>query len=56
MVTGKLTIMGQIEVKEPDDKTVTHPMALLINFNSVEDIRQAIADGECKFVFGDGDD
>jgi hypothetical protein len=53
MITGKLVVMGEIDTVEPDDVTWKHPMALLIEFESAADIRQAIKDGECKFTFGE---
>lgn len=53
MVNGQLAIMGQIDVKEDEETVQRYPMALLIKFKTVEEIRQAIADGECKFTFGD---
>ena len=55
MVTAKLAIMGEIDVKEPDGSTQHFPMALLITFDNPEQIRRAIKEGECKFVFGDGE-
>lgn len=52
MVKAKLRIMGRILVAEPD--TLEHelyPMALLIEFDSTEDIREAIKDGIVEFDF-----
>ena len=51
MVNAKLAVMGDIITKEPDGTELHFPMALLLEFQSVADIRQAIADGECKFKF-----
>lgn len=51
VVTGKLAIMGNIVVEELDATKQTYPMALLITFESAEDIRQALKDMECKFSF-----
>ena len=51
MVTGKLKIMGQIETVEPDGENQKYPMALLIEFDSADDIRAALKDMECKFCF-----
>jgi hypothetical protein len=51
MVTGKLKIMGQIETVEPDGENQKHGIALLIEFDSVEDIRAALKDMECKFAW-----
>lgn len=50
---GRLVIMGEITVKDLDDSERDHHMALLIEFDSAEDIRKAIADGHCTFKFGD---
>lgn len=53
MVTGKLEVMGRIEIVEDEVDTYIYPMALLITFDNKEDIRAAIKDGECKFTFGE---
>jgi hypothetical protein len=53
MAQGKLKIMGQIEVNEPDDMVATYRMALLIEFDSAEGIRKAIADNCCRYTFGE---
>jgi anti-sigma28 factor (negative regulator of flagellin synthesis) len=57
MVKGKLAEMGEIPVQEIGSAEVhTYPMALVITFDKVEDIRKAIADGACRFAYGnDGD-
>lgn len=52
-VEGKLVIMGNIAVAEGEGEIYEHEMALLIEFDNAEDIRQAIKDGEVKFTFGD---
>lgn len=49
MVTGHLIIMGEIETVEDKNTTKKHPMALLIEFDSAEDIRAALNAMECKF-------
>lgn len=49
---GKLKIMGNIETLE-DGNTQEHPMALLIEFDSPEDIRAAIKSGKCEFTFAE---
>lgn len=51
---GKLIEMGELRTCEMDGNGVhVYPMALLITFESKEAIRKAIADGICKFTFGD---
>lgn len=52
LAQGILVVMGQIEVVEEGEKFKTN-YGLLIVFNSAEDIRKAIADGKCQFVFGE---
>ena len=54
MVNGRLVIMGEIETVESEDVTQRHPLALLIAFDSVDDIRAAIKDGQCQFTFCEG--
>jgi len=54
MKKAKLTIMGQIITIE-DEQEFTHPMALLIEFDSAEEIREAIKRGSCEFEFDDPD-
>jgi len=51
-ICGNLTIMGSIMVKEPDGAEIEHKMALLIDFDSPEQIRKAIEAGRCSFSFG----
>lgn len=57
MVTGRLRIMGQIDVVEEDQPggKYSHKRAILIEFDSDEDIRQALDEMKCDFTFGDGD-
>jgi hypothetical protein len=50
--TGKAVIMGRIEVVEVEGENFKHDLGLVIVFDSREAIRKALADGECKFVFG----
>ena len=52
MAEGRLVIMGQITTKETDAPDYTHPMALLITFDSVDAIRKAIKDGYCRYEMG----
>lgn len=51
-VIGRAVIMGRIEVVEEDENYKTD-LGVLIVFDSVDSIRKAISDGECKFTFGD---
>lgn len=54
IVQGKLAEMGEIPVQETGGTSVhTYPMALVITFDKVEDIRRAIKDGVCRFTYGD---
>ncbi len=55
MITGKLRIIGQIDVIEEDQPSgqYGYKRALLIEFDSDEAIRQAIKDEACQFTFGD---
>lgn len=53
MSKGKLRIMGQIEVNEPDAGKCEYKYALLIEFDSPQAIRQAMNDERCEFVFED---
>lgn len=57
MISGKLRIMGQISVVEEDQPTGQYEFgrALLIEFDSDEEIRQAIHDERCSFSFGEPD-
>ena len=49
LAIGTLSIVGSIDVAEPDGEKITHPRALLIDFDSVDEIRKAIADHKCAF-------
>ena len=57
MISGKLRIMGRIDVIEEDQPTgrYEYGRALLIEFDSDETIRQAIKDEACRFSFGEPD-
>lgn len=48
---GKLIEMGQITSTDLDGTAHMYPMALLITFDSVDEIRKAIKDGVCDFVW-----
>ena len=52
MISGQLKVMGNIDLLE-DGEAQPIDMALVITFDNSEDIRQAIADGQCKFSFGE---
>jgi hypothetical protein len=49
---GKLRIVGNIDVKEPDGSDGGHfPLAILVTFDSVEEVRKALLDGKCTYEF-----
>lgn len=48
--TGRLAIMGNINVIEPDGEEVNYPRALLISFDDKESIRKAITDMELTLI------
>lgn len=50
-VKGRLIEMGEIKSADMDGTVHTYPMALLVTFDSVAAIKQAIADGGCRFEF-----
>ncbi|MBA4381810.1 MAG: hypothetical protein C0406_04520 [Sideroxydans sp.] len=58
MITGKLRIIGQIDVVEEDQPSgqYGYKRALLIEFDNDEAIRQAIKDEGCHFTFGEPDE
>ena len=50
-VVGKLIEMGDLKSADSDGKLHDQPMAILVRFDSVEDIRRAIKEGGCRFVW-----
>lgn len=48
--TGRLAVMGNIDIVEPDGGNVNYPRALLILFDSADEIRKAINDMELKLI------
>lgn len=46
MAIGRLAIMGNINVVDPDGQEVNYPKALLISFDSSEELWAAIIDME----------
>lgn len=57
MTYGKLKEMGHLTTIDiPDDARTDYKYALLIEFDSVSEIRQAIADGACTFGWGEDRD
>ncbi|MEM1188174.1 MAG: hypothetical protein AAGI72_06595 [Pseudomonadota bacterium] len=56
-ICGELIMQGNIHtVDDPAgsgaSKVATgHPMAILVQFESIEDIRRAVADGRCTFTW-----
>jgi hypothetical protein len=51
MVTGNLIEVGNITSVSLDGEKYSSPLAMLITFKNVDDIRKAIADGKCSFTF-----
>lgn len=54
LIAGQIVIMGRIDtVDDPDDAStvVSYHKAILIQFDTIDDCRQAIADGKCEFEF-----
>ena len=52
MQTGKLIEMGQLSTVDDDGTKTQYKFALVIEFNSPDEIRKAISEGQCKFEFG----
>ena len=50
-VTGKLIEMGDLKTADFDGTLHEQKMAILVRFDSVEDIRRAINEGVCRFVW-----
>ena len=50
IAVGRMAIMGNIDIKEPDGEIVNYPRALLITFDSRESIVKAIQDMELKLI------
>lgn len=55
MEHGRLIEMGQLTTIDSDGTRTEYKRALVIEFASVEEIKQAIEEGACTFGFG-GDD
>lgn len=51
MQIGKLIEMGQIVTIDQDGTKTNYKMALVIEFETADKIKRAIADGGCKFEF-----
>jgi hypothetical protein len=54
MEHGRLIEMGQLTTVDSDGTKTEYKMALVIEFASVSEIKQAIEEGQCTFGFGDG--
>lgn len=53
MAEGKLIEMGRIEIVGLEDEpNIKYKMVLVIEFDSPEEIREAIKEGTCTFKFG----
>lgn len=50
--TGNMMIMGQIEVVNQDEDNYKTDLGILLVFNTVEQLRQAIREGVCNITFG----
>ena len=55
MEHGRLFEMGQIATIDQDGTRTEYKMALVIEFASVEEIKQAIEEGQCTFGWGPDD-
>ena len=53
MEHGRLIEMGQITTIDQDGNETDYKMALVIEFASVAEIKQAIDEGKCSFGWGD---
>lgn len=53
MEHGRLIEMGQLTTIDLDGTKTEYKRALVIEFASVEEIRQAIEEGACTFGWGD---
>ena len=53
MEHGRLIEMGQLETIDQDDTRTKYKFALVIEFASAAEIRQAINDGKCTFGWGE---
>ncbi|MDP1927050.1 MAG: hypothetical protein Q8K62_00920 [Thiobacillus sp.] len=53
MEHGRLIEMGQIATIDQDGTKTEYKMALVIEFASTDEIRQAIKEGTCTFGWGD---
>lgn len=54
MITAKIRIMGDgIVVREIDSDDVNYDTAMLIQFDSRDDLRAALAGGLCRLSFMD---
>ena len=52
MEHGRLIEMGQLTTIDSDGTKTEYKRALVIEFASVAEIKQAISDGSCTFSFG----
>jgi hypothetical protein len=50
-VKGRLIEMGDLRSADMDGKTHDYPKSILVQFDSVDDIRRALDEGICKFVW-----
>lgn len=52
MAKGKAIIVGRVEVLENSSENFKHDLALVVVFDSAEDVREALAQGRCEFYWG----
>lgn len=52
VVKGRLTVVGQIDVQEPEGGIHRTPMGLLVEYDNRDELRAAIAAGRCEFTWG----
>lgn len=50
-VKGKLIEMGELKSADTDGTIHDYPRSILIQFDSIADIKRALDDGICKFVW-----
>lgn len=55
LAKGRMLMAGEIEVQSLDEKVGLHtvPMAVLVTFDSADELRKAVKSGRCEFTFGD---
>lgn len=54
LAKGQMLMAGEIEVMSLESGMHTVPMAVLVKFDSADELRKAVKSGRCEFTFGDG--